>query len=207
MRVRMTPVDRERIERAVAAAESRTSGEIVPVIVDASDDYPHADLVAGLVGQFAAIAVAALIHWDAGWPGTVALITAGFLVGLVIGRVFPRLRAVLAGRRVIDTEVHQRALQAFVENGVARTRERTGILIFVSLFERRVEVIADEGIHARVPHGTWDEVVALVLAGVRDGSLADGLARAITRCGDLLAREFPRRADDTNELPDAPREG
>lgn len=206
MGTRLTESDRDNIARAVADAESRTSGEIVPVIVDASDDYPHTDLVAGLIGQFAAFALAAMIHRDAGWTGTVVLVSAGFLAGLVAGRVVPGLRVRLAGRRVIDTEVHQRALQAFVENGVTRTRERTGILIFVSLFERRVEVIADEGIHARVPRGTWDEVVALVLAGVRTGSLADGLTRAIARCGELLEREFPRRADDTNELPDAPRE-
>ncbi|MCL4233962.1 MAG: TPM domain-containing protein [Deltaproteobacteria bacterium] len=207
MKARLSPTDGERIARAVAEAESRTSGEIVPVIVDASDEYPHADLIAGLVGQFAAIAIAASVHWDAGWTGTVVLVAAGFLAGLVIGRVAPGLRVRLVGRRVIDTEVHQRALEAFVENGVARTRDRTGILIFVSLFERRVEIVADEGIHSRVPRGTWDEVVALVLAGVRAGSLADGLTRAIARCGDLLAKDFPRREDDTNELPDAPREG
>ncbi|MCC6160177.1 MAG: TPM domain-containing protein [Deltaproteobacteria bacterium] len=205
MGTRLSESDRDKIARAVAEAESHTSGEIVPVIVDASDDYPHADLVAGLVGLFSAIAAAAIVNVETGWTAAVALVTAGFLAGLVIARLFPALRVRLVGRGVIQTEVHQRALQAFVENGVSRTRDRTGILIFVSLLERRVEVLADEGIHAKVPDGTWDEVVALVLAGVRAGSLADGLTRAIARCGELLAKDFPRREDDTNELPDAPR--
>ncbi|MCZ7584684.1 MAG: hypothetical protein M5R36_15850, partial [Deltaproteobacteria bacterium] len=76
----------------------------------------------------------------------------------------------------------------------------------VSLFERRVEVLADEGINAKVEPGTWDEVVRLILDVIRRGSLADGLVAGIERCGDILAAHVPIRAGDTNELSNTVRE-
>jgi len=98
---------------------------------------------------------------------------------------------------------NQRATAAFVDQEVFRTRDRTGILIFLSLLERRVVVLADAGINARVPQVEWDAIVALVVAGMRQGQPGPALATAIRRSGDLLAaHRFERRPDDRDELAD-----
>jgi putative membrane protein len=100
----------------------------------------------------------------------------------------------------------QRAAElAFHQLGMVETRGRTGILIYVSLLERRVVVLADRGIHARVAEGTWDGVVARVVEGIRRGQADDGLVEGIRLCGEILARHVPPQPNDPNELPDRPR--
>ena len=85
--------------------------------------------------------------------------------------------------------------------GLVETRERTGILIYVSLLEHRVVVLADRGIHSRVEAGTWDAVVERVVVGIRENRAEAGLADGIRLCGEILAERFPIRAGDLNELP------
>jgi putative membrane protein len=120
----------------------------------------------------------------------------------------PALRRLLAGEELIDRRVTQRALQAFIEEEVFATRERTGILIFLSLMEHEVRVLGDAGINARVAQAEWEEVVRLITQGMRRGRAAEGLVEAIAQCGALLERcGVARRADDTDELGNAPRTG
>lgn len=201
---RLTQAEQERITATVRRAEQWTSGEIVPLIVDAADPYPSADLLGGLAGM-----LLVLIVWlwlPIAWqplPVTITLL-AGLLAGWSLSHFTPPLKRAMVGPRLAAQEVYQRAVQAFFEHGLVNTRDRTGILILVALLERRVQVLADAGIHAKVPEGTWDEVVRLVLDGIKRGSLADGLTAAVERCGQILARDFPRKPDDTNELPDEP---
>jgi len=199
--MKLTDQEKERITEAVKRAESETSGEIVPVIVASSDAYPHADLTGGLVGLILFFAVGLVtLPWFLPIPVS-ALITSGFLAGFFITRFTPGLKRFVIGEKVAQTEVHQRALQAFFEHGLTGTRDRTGILILVTMLERRVQVLADEGINKKVEPGTWDEVVRLVLSGIKAGSLADGLAAGVERCGEILKKDFPIKPDDTNELP------
>jgi putative membrane protein len=127
------------------------------------------------------------------------------------------LAAWLAGRRSVlrwlaphtwlVERVQRAAEHAFHQLGMVETRERTGILIYVSLLERRVVVLADRGIHARVAEGTWDGVVARVVEGIRRGQADEGLVEAIRLCGEILQRHVPAGPDDRNELPDRPRGG
>ena len=198
--MKLTDKERERIAEAVKRAESETSGEIVPVIVASSDAYPHANLTGGLVGLilFFVFGLMAL-PWFLPIPVS-ALITLGFLVGFFVTHFTPGIKRFVIGKKVAETEVYQRALQAFFEHGLTGTRDRTGILILVSMLERRVHVLADEGINAKVEPGTWDEVVQLVLSGIKDGSPAGGLVAGIERCGEILKKDFPIKPDDTNEL-------
>jgi putative membrane protein len=86
--------------------------------------------------------------------------------------------------------------------GLDQTRGRTGILLFVSVAERYVEILADRGIDEKVPPGTWKEIVAAFTPQVREGKIADGFVGALTACGALLISHFPRAAEDRNELPD-----
>lgn len=197
----LSPDEVERINKAVAEAESRTSGEIVPMVVGASDDYPHLPYIGGVLGLILAVAVVILL---AGVPRPetwVPVLMAGFMGGYILFGLIPGLRRLALSREKAEEEVLERALRAFHQHGISRTRDRTGILILVSLFERRVQVLADEGIHSKVTPDIWNEVVEIILEGIRCGQAGDAFCRAIKRCGDLLARHFPIAPDDRDELP------
>lgn len=191
------------IETAVRDAERCTSGEIVPMLAERSDEYAEVRLV---VAALLALGVGVL--WLAFVPGRDA-----WLLPTQFG-VFA-LAAWLAGRRWLLrwlaphawlVERVQRAAElAFHQLGMVETRDRTGILIYVSLLERRVVVLADRGIHARVAEGTWDGVVARIVEGIRRGQADDGLVEGLRLCGEILARHVPPQPNDSNELPDRPR--
>jgi putative membrane protein len=121
---------------------------------------------------------------------------------LLLFRHLPGLKRLLISPQEFDAEVREKALVTFVEHGIYRTKGGSGILILVSLFEHRVFVLADAGINDRVPLQTWDEIVATVTRGIVEKRACDALCQAIGRCGDLLAQEFPRLDNDSNELPD-----
>jgi len=193
--------EKSRIEAAVRAAERRTSGEIVPMLVDASYDYPRAEIVGG--GSFA-IGTALLLAWAFGASSEWVFLPIFLLLYLPckwLVRFTPGIKRLLIHPAEITAEVEEKALVSFVEHGLHHTRDETGILILISLFERRVHVLADRGINAQVPAGTWDEIVATVTTGIRQGRTCDALCTAIGRCGELLEGHFPRKADDTDELP------
>lgn len=194
--------EQEKIQRTVAAAEGRTSGEIVPMIVGASARYAEANvggLIIGLVAGSAAALVWgdpwAVIHAELMWP------LVGAAAGLALSHVPPLKRLLLPAARMADA-VHTRSLAAFTAHGLHYTEAHTGILIFASLFERRVVVLADRGINAKVAQGTWDEIVAIVTSGLKSNDGAAAFCAAIERCGHILAEHFPRAADDRNELAD-----
>jgi uncharacterized membrane protein len=98
-------------------------------------------------------------------------------------------------------DTRRRAEKEFFRLGVHRTRDRSGVLILLVLSRRRIEVVADEGISARVPQPAWDFLVAGMAARFREGAYAEGLVTAVEEIGALLAEHFPRRHDDTDELP------
>jgi len=171
-------------------------------VVDESYDYPRAEIVGG--GCFA-MGAALLLAWAFGGSSEWVFLPLFLLLYLpckLLVRNVPALRRALTPEAEIVAEVEERALVAFVEHGLYRTRDANGILILVSLFEHRVRVLADSGIDAVVPAGAWDEVVAGITAGIRGERTADALCAAIGRCGELLATHFPPRGGDRNELPD-----
>ncbi|HVZ32240.1 MAG TPA: TPM domain-containing protein, partial [Polyangiaceae bacterium] len=113
-------------------------------------------------------------------------------------------------RRIVPARVQlaavgARAQQAFIEQGVTETRQRSGVLLFLSEAERRVELLADRGIHLHVGAESWQRLVNRVVADIRAGRAAQGVAAAIDSIGESLARHFPPEPDDINELADAPR--
>jgi putative membrane protein len=193
----------ERIEAAIAAAESRTSGEIVPVLVRRSSTVRHVPMLGFLL-----ILVCLLLidlprlletlggpHWAwlaACWIGAAA-------IGIGIGR-FDAIQRLLTSRFDQSQQVEMRAEVEFYEQSIGQTRHSTGILLFISLMEHRAVVLADRAIAERLDPGVWQAVVDLMVGGVKRGDLAAGFVEAIGRCGELLAADFPIRADDTNEL-------
>ncbi|MEL0083339.1 MAG: TPM domain-containing protein [Gammaproteobacteria bacterium] len=202
-RTYLTAADLDRISQAVTEAEQRTSGEIVPMIVGQSDDYPGARWRLAIVTALLFGLVTAL--WLTARPGVGHLTwilwaeIPGLYIGYWLGGFSPILRPFLAAAK-IDEEVHQRALQAFFSRELHATRDRTGILIMVSLLEHRLEILADSGINARVPADTWQQIIFDMLAQIKAGDLAEGFCTAIHECAEVLAREFPGSHDNPDEI-------
>ena len=121
------------------------------------------------------------------------------LIGHLIATYSSILRLALIGRE-IDEEVQQKAYESFMQLNLHRTKDRTGILIFVSMLEHRIMVLADSGINDVAPENYWQDVVGVLSARIRSGDLVSGLCEAITLCGELLEEKFPIAADDQNEL-------
>jgi len=203
-----SPADLAAVEAAVHEVEARSPGEVVPYAVNRSDGYAEGAWTGATFGALAGGLIAALLHIGLGRPEATALWVAGLpaggaAIGYALAVAWPRLRLRLVAAHTVEHRVHQRAVAAFVEQEVFHTRARTGILIFLSLLERRVVVLADSGINARVDQEEWDAVVAEIVGGMRRGEPGAALASAIRRCGNLLAAHgFARAPDDRDELSD-----
>ena len=100
----------------------------------------------------------------------------------------------------MEEEVREAAVTRFFSQGLYRTRDETGVLILISVFEHTVWVIADRGINAKVKEGQWDEIVAMITTGIRQKRPAESICEAVQKVGDILAEHFPIKSDDTNEL-------
>lgn len=197
------------IEAAVKAAERSTSGEIVPCAVGRSDQYPEAAWRGAALGALGASLLATLVHEAADvWGGPLLLwlalpAFAGAAFGYLLTALVPALKRALVPADTLAHRVGLRAAAAFVEYEVFATAERTGILLFLSLFERRVVVLGDAGINAKVAQHEWDEIAAAIAAGIRAGQPGRALAEAIGLCGELLQRRgVALRPGDVDELPD-----
>ena len=201
--------DREAIRAATAEAERETSGELVVYVVERCD--PHGDapwkgaLIGGAIG---AVVSTLLIRLLGGWgtPDDLWLLI-GVQLGLLAGWVASRFEAVarwLVGPEELDSRVKGRAAEAFVEEQVFATEKRTGVLIFLALFEHRVLVLADEGICELVRPEAWHEITESLAAEIRAGRPAPALIEAIRRCARLLT-EHGVPANLTNELSNEPR--
>lgn len=196
----LTDQDRAQIAAAIAAAERRTSGELVAVVAAAADDYRYIVLLwpalaALLLPAILLTAVPALDAWLLYLAQTAAFVLLALLAQL------PRLRLALVPAAAKRQRASRLAREQFIAQGLHRTRQRTGVLIFVAVAEHHVEIIADQGIDAVVPPGTWDEAVASFIEQVRAGRVAAGFLAAIGAVGDHLAEHFPGTADDPDELP------
>ena len=99
------------------------------------------------------------------------------------------------------------AWKEFERLGMTATRDRNGVLIFVAPRSQKFAVIGDEGIHRRCGDEYWTELIAKMRMDFQAENFTDALVHAIGQAGDLLAKHFPRRPDDRNELPDTVEEG
>jgi putative membrane protein len=197
--------DRARISNAIRANEARTSGEIICVLAKSSSDHATALPVAIAAVLSLALPWILMICTSLSLQSILSLQVLLFLVILAVASV-PRVRTALIPRATRRALAHRAAMEQFVIRGIARKKERTGILIFVSLAERYARIIADEGIAARVPQSHWQGAIDTLTGHMRQGHIADGFVSAIETCGDVLATHFPPPADATgnqrSELPD-----
>lgn len=193
--------EKARIEAAVKQAEGQTSGEIVPMIIDESYDYPRAEILgAGLFSLAAATSLSWAFLGESLWHFLWLFALCYFPFKQLVRRL-PALKRRLIHPDEISAKVKEQAIVAFVEQGLHHTRDETGVLILLSLFEHRVYVLADRGINDLVSTDTWDEIVDTITSGIHRGAACDALCSAIQSCGQLLAGHFPIKSDDSDELP------
>ena len=114
----------------------------------------------------------------------------------------PAVRMAMTPGATKARRVRRRATELFRIGAESRTRAATGVLLYLSLAERRAEIVAERGIHARVAPEEWGQAMAALVRELRAGRPGEGMAAAVERIGAVLAEHFPRSADDTNELPD-----
>lgn len=192
--------DRSRIATAIRAAEARTSGEIVCVLARTSTDATALPVVlAALVALALPWLLVALTEMSV---HRILLLQVAVFFLLAVVLCLPRVRVALLPRAARRHLAHRAAMEQFTIRGMARKKERTGILIFVSLAERYARIIADEGIAGRVPQSEWQSAVDALVAHTRDGRIAEGFIAAIEACGNVLAAHFPRTEMSRDELPD-----
>lgn len=218
--LQLSDEDRQTVASAIAAAESKSSGEIVAVATPLSDAYHDVALQWALVPLFAVLAWAAwrptaLVWWYntlfGGWKPdptlsqlfTLLMVFAAlkFTIALLILRWMP-LRLFLTPAATKHRRVRRRAIAIYQAAAAGRTAGKTGILIYLSLAERRAEIIADEAIVKVTDDHTWGEAMTVLLEDVRRGKIGDGIAAAVGRIGLVLSEHFPRSAHDRNEIPD-----
>jgi len=220
MVIQLSDADRDEVSAAIAAAESKSSGEIVAVATPISDAYHDVALHWALIPLFAVLAWAAwrptaLVWWYdflfGGWspdPTMSQLLTLlmffaalKFTVALLILKWMP-LRLLLTPGATKHRRVRRRAISIFKAAAEKRTAGKTGVLIYLSMAERRAEIVADEAIVKVTDEHTWGEAMNALITDVRDGRPGDGIVAAIERVGTVLAEHFPRSAADCNEIPD-----
>ncbi|HET6378935.1 MAG TPA: hypothetical protein VFG05_11620 [Methylocella sp.] len=190
--------DQQRISAAIRAAERQTSGEIVCVLARASSDY---------------------LSYATAWPAIIALLSPWFLLAITSLSVhfiltaqiviFVTLYLILSQtallrfllpRGVLRAQAHRAAMEQFMIRGMARKKNRAGILIFVSLAEHYARIVADEGIASKVLPSVWQEAVDALLERAKAGEIAEGFILAVEICGRQLAEHFPPGGG--GELPD-----
>jgi putative membrane protein len=192
--------DRRRITKAIEAAEAKTSGEIVCVLAQTSSDATALPILVAAIGAlvlpwllvaFTAMSVYRILSLQA----------VVFLIAAIV-LYLPAVRVALMPRAARRAVAHRAATQQFVTRGIARKKERTGVLIFVSLAERYARIIADEGIASRVPQSEWQGAIDTLIVHMREGRVADGFITAVDVCGNVLAANFPRSETSRDEMPD-----
>lgn len=202
----ITQQDAKEIINAVKNVEKKTSAEIVPVIAENSSHYPLASVYAATALSLpAAIAltfyIAPLFYFSAYnlWV-FIALFSLVFMFfkGTIANSIF--LTRFFLDPREADAEVKEAAITSFYKNGLYKTADKNGVLIYISLLERRVWILADEDAHKKIEQEFWDGCVAAIITGIKQKQFVPALCGTIETIGQRLEAVFPHKHDDVDEL-------
>jgi putative membrane protein len=208
--------DLEKIKNAVKDAESKTAGEIATAFIKESDNYAVYELMFSVIGGFIYFVIMMLFSSNIEntlkrmlWEYTTdhLLIFYGLSTFLVIFILYllaniSFIDRLIVPKSIMQRKVNERAVRHFMESGVYNTKDRTGILIFISNLEHRVELLADKGINEKIPQEKWNAVVSHIVDGFKSGRMVENLTHSIAQCGEMLAEHYPIQPDDVNELKD-----
>lgn len=210
----LTPEDHARITAAIQDAEARSSGEVFCVLARQVSSYRDVSLgwaaaaalilpmfliplafdpawLPGVADSWEAAQLAARDSTVARTLGAYAVVQAAVFVAVFLLTSIPAVKRWVTPRALRRSRVRRAAMQQVLAHGLQNTPRRTGVLIFAAFQERQVEIIADEGIHARVDQAVWAEAVDRLTTALRAGRPADGFEAALTQVGDVLAAHFP----------------
>ena len=180
----------ERISAAITDAEGTTSGEIIAVVVEQSSRYQYVPFM--WAALLALVIPWPLIHFTWMKVQWIFLIQLLVFFALLALAWHPKVRIALVPKSIANANVHRRAAEQFLAQNLYTTAGRTGVLLFVSIAEQRVEIIADSGIDARVAKGTWQKIVDDFTAEIGAGRQVEGFVQAIDRIGAHLAEHSHR---------------
>jgi putative membrane protein len=201
----LSDADFSEIERAIAGAEAKTSGEVVPMIVRRSVSLRTAPYIAIMTGLAIMFVVGLLLHFDFAKTQHLVWLVVGVVATLALAVATPFV-VPLQRFFTLDADeaeaAFQRAQLEFFQTGIPATAGRTGVLIFVSLFERRAFILGDEAITKRLDKDVWVQITQDMVNRLKKGDYKGGFIGAIEAVGAKLAKEFPRAANDRNELHD-----
>ncbi len=202
----LTDDERTRVTATVKEAEKQTAGEIVVMIISASYHYPMANVIGAVVFSLPLALIFATLTGEWLWIGGrnmwlfLGFLTVFFIFFHEIIRRSFWLKRCFISEREFKEEVEEAAITNFFNQGLYRTRDETGVLVLVSVFEHKVRVLADKGINARVQEGQWDNIVKIIVDGIKQKRQAEAICEAVEKIGNLLKEHFPIKPDDTNEL-------
>ncbi len=192
--------ENEKIAATIKTVEAATAGEIAVMVVTASDTYPEGIVLGGaILGGLTALAITDFFFNDSLWVYIPCVVICSLLAGLILRRL-PLLHRLFIPAGQIDRRVEARAAQAFYARGLHKTRDSSGVLFFLSLFERKVWVLADQGIYQKISQAELQTYSHQIVAGIKSGQKTAALCAEISRFGKVIAQHFPVRPDDTNEL-------
>ncbi len=205
----LTPQEQEKIVACVKRAEHSTSGEIVPMIVSTSGSYQISAVLASLsvAAPIALIIVELLQMYGLMGRAGVYLFLLVSAVGCCVlyylmvkeGRLTALFRHFLFHQEVAE-EVEKSALAAFYSEGLYRTAQENGVLLYVSILERKLWILADRGIDQKVTAGEWERIAADAGSKIADGRACDAICDAVDAIAAVMKQHFPYQDDDKDEL-------
>jgi len=209
--------ERKSVNTAVAQAEKKTSSEIVPVVATSSGRYDRPE---DIVGLFFGLVVTAIILWQVSftseqgareWGGTPRIldvllllisIVIGFIAGTAVASRIAWLRRLFTPRRQMKEEVEAKASQVFFDSSIHHTIGGTGVLIYISLYERLAVVLGDKAVVEKIGQEGIDELCETLTRSIGRG-FTQALVDTIELTGEKLEPVLPRAKDDVNELHDS----
>jgi putative membrane protein len=223
-----TDIEKENIENAIKKTELKTSGEIVAMVVEKSSEYNDTDFIGSIFlsavisiipaqiffscSDFILRKLIPVTNWFNEIPdGTRFAISLSFFILLTMilhiplkamFKQFPFLKRLFITNKKMIEKVEDKAFRGFYTYGLNKTKDATGVLFFISIFEKRVHVLADFGIYSKIKQEALDKYTQTISKGIASGNGADALCKAIKDVGNELAVYFPVQHDDVNELPD-----
>lgn len=200
--IRFTLEDRARITAAIHAAEKSTSGEFVAVVARASEHYVALPLLWSAILALLFPGACLLAGASLTWVHLYQIQLLIFIALTVLLLSVPGLHLTLVPRHVKRAHAARLAKAQFYAQGVQLTPHHSGVLLFVSLAERYVEIVADKGIHERIGEARWKAIIDGFVAQVRRGRVADGFVETIGACGAAMAEHYPPDPSETHELSD-----
>ncbi len=211
--------DFQRVTAAVAKAERESDGEIVTIVAHRSDAYHDVALHYAILAMLLVPAWWAMVpqSWIDWWSGlllgwneelTRPVVMLALFAKLIGAFLFVRLlliwrplRLALTPGRTKSRRVRRRAVELFRASCELKTRGRTGVLIYLSLEERRAEIVADRAIAEKVEPESWGEAMAILVDEVKQGRPGQGLTLAVEKVGAVLAAILPPTLANPDELP------